>query len=397
MIFSPKHNANSIILDQSGDESLKSGISDRWILVCIVALASFGILAVFSSIAYFAELRNTSAQNMIMSHALKVFMAFIVIVIFSKINYRIILKLSAPVLLLSWVLLIIVAVYGTEVWGARRFLNIAGISFQPSSLATVALLIHLVSMIEKKVHEGKIKSFKKAFTPMMFYTLVTCALIGIEDFSSAGVLMVLSLILLFLGGISKIHIGSMILIGAMGGVLLVSASDARKSRITNYFDQVIHINSDRLDAGAGYQSQQAHIAIARGQLTGVGMGKSAQRDFLPAPYNDFIFAIIAEEYGLVGSGIILILFTIILLRGIVFVAREASTVSGALLATIFTLTFVLYGYVNAAVATGLFPVTGLPMPFISYGGTSMIFSGLMVGVILNISKKNSNQRNFYNA
>jgi cell division protein FtsW len=224
---------------------------------------------------------------------------------------------------------------------------------------------------------------------MMVYIVITCGLIGIEDFSSAGVLMMLCMVLMFIGGASKLHLGTMVLIGVLGGSALVMTSDARVSRITNYVDQVIKINSDELDSGSGYQSQQAHIAIARGQIFGVGIGKSAQRDFLPAPYNDFIYAIIAEEYGLMGAGLILILYTLILIRGIVYVARNAGTLSAQLLATIFTLAFVSYGFVNAAVATGLFPVTGLPMPFVSYGGSSMLFSGLMIGTVLNISKKNA--------
>lgn len=393
MIFSPLSKSQSIIVDNSIDEvSGRSSYSDRWILVSIVVLAIFGLLAVFSSTAYFAELRNTSAHNMLLSHLIKVVIAFIVMVIFSKIDYRIVLKLSFPMLILSWVLLIIVAMYGTEVWGAKRFLNVGGFSFQPSSLATVALLIHLVGLVERKIINQKIKSFQNSFVPMMIYVVITCGLIGLEDFSSAGVLMILSMIVMFMGGVNILHLGAMVLIGATGAIILVSASDARMARITNYVDQVIYINGEKLESGAGYQAQQAHIAIARGQITGVGMGKSAQRDFLPAPYNDFIFAIIAEEYGIVGAGIILILFTIILIRGIIFVARTSGSLSGQLLATIFTITFVLYGYVNAAVATGLFPVTGLPMPFVSYGGTSMLFSGMMMGVVLNISKKNVNNQ-----
>ena len=395
MIISPITDPKSLIVDQSGDEvSGRSGYSDRWILVSVIALAMFGILAVFSSVAYFAEMKNSTAQSMVIGHILKVLIAFFVIVVASKFNYRIIMKLSFPLLFLSWILLIIVTLYGVEVWGARRSLSVGGFSFQPSSLAIVALLVHLVGLIERKIMNQTIKSFKKSFIPMMFYVIVTCGLIGIEDFSSAGVLMFLSMLLMFMGGVSKLHLGTMVLIGVLGGTALVTSSDARVSRITNYLEQVISINSHELDGGSGYQSQQAHIAIARGQFSGVGMGKSAQRDFLPAPYNDFIYAIIAEEYGILGAGLILILFTLILIRGIVFVARNAGTLSGQLLATILTLTFVLFGYVNAAVATGLFPVTGLPMPFVSYGGTSMIFSGLMIGIILNVSKKSTTSKEY---
>lgn len=390
MVLPPITDPTKLIVDTTGDEVQgRSGYSDRWILVSVVMLAMGGVLAVFSSIAYFAELKDTTAQSLVLGHLVKLLIAFFVMVIFSKINYRIIMKLSFPLLLMSWILLIVVAVSGAEVWGARRFINVGGFSFQPSSMALVALLIHLTVMVERKVMAGTIKSFSKAFVPMMVYIVITCGLIGIEDFSSAGVLMMLCMVLMFIGGVSKLHLGTMILIGVLGGSALVMTSDARVSRITNYVDQVIKINSEELDAGAGYQSQQAHIAIARGQIFGVGIGKSAQRDFLPAPYNDFIYAIIAEEYGLMGAGLILILYTLILIRGIVYVARNAGTLSAQLLATIFTLAFVSYGFVNAAVATGLFPVTGLPMPFVSYGGSSMLFSGLMIGTVLNISKKNA--------
>jgi cell division protein FtsW len=388
MIFSPSHKEHhSFIVDNSSDEVAgRASYSDRWILVGVIALAIFGLLAVFSSTAYFAELKNTTAQAMLISHLFKVIIAFFVLVIFSKIDYRLVLRLALPMLILSWILLIIVALYGTEVWGAKRFINVAGFSFQPSSLATVALLAHLIFMIERKAEKATLRSFRDSFVPMMIYITITGALIGIEDFSSAGVLLVLSVLVMFMGGVSKIQIGTLVLIGAIGGVALIGSSNARTSRVTNYVEQIVHINSDRLESGSGYQSQQAYIAIARGQLTGVGMGKSAQRDFLPAPYNDFIYAIIAEEYGLIGASLILILYTLILLRGVVYVARNARTTSGSLLATTFTITFVMYGYVNAAVATGLFPVTGLPMPFVSYGGTSMLFSGMMIGVVLNISK-----------
>jgi len=390
MVLPPITDPTKLIVDTSGDEVQgRSGYSDRWILVSVVMLAIGGVLAVFSSIAYFAELKDTTAQSLVLGHLVKLLIAFFVMVIFSKINYRIVMKLSFPLLLMSWVLLIVVAVSGAEVWGARRFINVGGFSFQPSSMALVALLIHLTVMVERKVMAGTIKSFSKSFVPMMVYIVITCGLIGIEDFSSAGVLMMLCMVLMFIGGVSKLHLGTMVLIGVLGGSALVMTSDARVSRITNYVDQVIKINSDELDAGAGYQSQQAHIAIARGQIFGVGIGKSTQRDFLPAPYNDFIYAIIAEEYGLLGAGLILILYTLILIRGIVYVARNAGTLSAQLLATIFTLAFVSYGFVNAAVATGLFPVTGLPMPFVSYGGSSMLFSGLMIGTVLNISKKNA--------
>ena len=137
----------------------------------------------------------------------------------------------------------------------------------------------------------------------------------------------------------------------------------------------------------GYQARQARIAIAMGGVSGRGPGKSVQRDFLPAPYNDFIFAIIAEEYGLAGALTLLGLFVVLLFRGFMRIARHAPDPLGLFLAAGFTSMVVLYGTVHAAVACGLLPVTGLPMPFVSYGGTSLVATGAMLGIILNISRQ----------
>src|SRR5690625_5381241 len=151
-------------------------------------------------------------------------------------------------------------------------------------------------------------------------------------------------------------------------------SAERQSRVQEYVQQISEINSSRLEPGEGYQAQQSFIAIAQGKLFGVGIGKGTQRDFLPAPYNDFIFSIIAEEYGFVGAALVIVLLVVILVRGLAFIARKAEDTLGTLLATACTLATVLFGFVNAGVASGLLPVTGLPMPVISYGGTSMIFT-----------------------
>lgn len=204
--------------------------------------------------------------------------------------------------------------------------------------------------------------------------------------------MIICLTVMFIGRVSVIQLGGLIAIGILGGTLLIGQSGNRQDRIEQYITQVKDIPSEHIIQGSGYQAQQAHIAIARGELMGVGIGKSAQRDFLPAPYNDFIFAIIAEEYGLFGAMSLILIFTLILIRGVVFISRKAEDNLGSLLAVACTLMIVLYGFVNAGVASGILPVTGLPMPFVSYGGTSMLFAGLMVGILLNISKHNRERR-----
>lgn len=396
MIYTtPNKNISSILGTSPDDIDTPKQGSDRMLLIAVIFLMISGVLAVYSSIAYFAETQQTTAGTLVFRHVVKLGIAFLVILIFSKIDYHIFAKLSRIGIIVSWILLIAVMLFGAEVFGARRSLNIAGFSFQPSSFAMVALLIHVSVLLQEK--QSYIKDFKRAFLPIMFWVIVTCALIGVEDFSSAALLLGMCMLLMFVGRISTIQLGALILVGVIGASALILQSPERQSRIDNYIDQISTIKSDNFSIEEGYQAQQAHIAIAQGELLGVGIGKSTQRDFLPAPYNDFIFAIVAEEYGLAGSVFLILLFTVILYRGIAGAAKNAPDILGTLLAVGATLTLTLYGFVNAGVACGLLPVTGLPMPFVSYGGTSMIFAGIMVGILLNISKHDPNKRPIFYA
>ncbi|MTI87139.1 MAG: cell division protein FtsW [Balneolaceae bacterium] len=396
MIYTSPHSDISNVMGTSPEDiDTRAQGSDRILLMAVVMLMMVGILAVYSSIAFFAQSKSTTAGQLIIGHIIKLGIAFFVMLIASKVNYRIIAKFSRLAMVISWVLLLAVLAFGTEQFGAKRWLNIGGFSFQPSMIATVSLLVHICVLLSEK--QDYIKDFKKAFLPVMFWVVITCGLIGIEDFSSAGLLLVISLVLMFIGRISVIQLGTLVMIGVIGGSFLLSQSSTRQSRINQYMTQIKDIESEQILQGSGYQAQQAHIAIAQGEFFGVGIGKSTQRDFLPAPYNDFIFAIIAEEYGLAGAMSLIFLFTLILIRGIVFIARNARDYLGSLLAVGCTLTLVAYGFVNAGVASGLLPVTGLPMPFVSYGGTSMLFAGMMAGILLNISKHHRDRRAFFNA
>ncbi|MAO63867.1 MAG: hypothetical protein CL666_02585 [Balneola sp.] len=391
MIYtSPHSNISNIIGTSAEDIDTRKQGSDRFLLMAVVVLMTFGILAVYSSIAFFAETKSTTAGSLIIGHLVKLGIAFIVMLIISKINYHTLAKFSRIGMVISLFLLMAVLAFGTEQFGAKRWLNIAGFSFQPSMVASVALLVHICVLLSEK--QEYIKDFKKTFLPIMFWVTLTCGLIGLEDFSSAGILLVICLVVMFVGRVSVMQLGSLIAIGILGGALLINQSANRQDRIDQYITQVKQIPSEHIIQGSGYQAQQAHIAIARGELFGVGIGKSAQRDFLPAPYNDFIFAIIAEEYGLFGAMSLILIFTLILIRGVVFIARNAEDHLGSMLAVACTLMIVLYGFVNAGVASGILPVTGLPMPFVSYGGTSMVFAGGMVGILLNISKHNRERR-----
>lgn len=385
MIYTTPNSAAGLAKNLSPEElDLPKQGSDRPLLVTIILLMTFGLIAVYSSIAFFAETRGTTAWNLLSNHMVKIGLAAIGMLIFSKIHYRQIARFNLMALMLSWVLLIVVLFAGDVVFGARRSISVAGFSFQPSMLATASLLIHVAYLLSEK--QSYIKDAKRSFLPILFWVLPTCALIGLEDFSSAGLLLAICLLLMVIGRISLPQMSILVLIGAIGAGLLVAGSPERQSRIQEYVGQIQQIDSNELEQGAGYQAQQSYIAIAQGQLLGVGIGKSTQRNFLPAPYNDFIFSIIAEEYGLAGATILLFLFVVVLVRGIGIIARKAEDTLGMLMATACTLGIVLFAFVNAMVASGLLPVTGLPMPFISYGGTSSLISAALVGILLNISK-----------
>lgn len=394
MIYTSPHSKFSSVLKTSAEDidAGKLG-SDRILLMAIIMLMMFGILAVYSSIAFFAESNDTSAYTLGTKHVIKIAISFFAMLIISKIHYHTLAKYSRIGMVISLLLLVSVLFFGTEEFGAIRWLNIGGFSFQPSTVATLALLIHISVLLAEK--QEYVKNFRTSFIPIMTWVTITCGLIGIEDFSSAGILMGICLIIMFIGRISLIQLGTMIVIALIGGLVLLNQSSIRQDRIDQYLGQIKKIETEKFLTGSGYQAQQAHIAIAKGEMFGVGIGKSTQRDFLPAPYNDFIFAIIAEEYGILGAMSLIIIFSLILIRGIVFIARKAEDTLGALLALGCTLTIVLYGFVNASVASGLLPVTGLPMPFVSYGGTNMLFAGLMVGILLNISKHRRDRRPFY--
>lgn len=390
---SPHNNLNNVLGTSPEDIDAGKQGSDRVLLMAIIMLMMFGVLAVYSSIAFFAESNDTSAFALVTRHVVKLAIAFFVMLFVSKVNYHTLAKFSRIGMIISLLLLVAVLVFGTEQFGAKRWLNVGGFSFQPSTVATVALLLHVSVLLSEK--QDYVKDFKKSFIPIMVWITVTCGLIGIEDFSSAGILMGICLVMMFIGRISVLQMGSMVLVALLGGVLLLNQSANRQDRIEQYVEQIKNIETEEFLTGSGYQAQQAHIAIAKGELFGVGIGKSTQRDFLPAPYNDFIFAIIAEEYGFFGAMSLIVIFSLILIRGIVFIARKSEDTLGALLAVGCTLTIVLFGFVNASVASGLLPVTGLPMPFVSYGGTNMLFAGLMVGILLNISKHSKERRPFY--
>ena len=366
----------------------KRAPADKPVVFAVLVLAAFGIVAVFSAIGFLAETKaGGDVEGLLFGHALRIGLGLGAVALFSMVPYRILERWSRLGLLATLGLLVAVQLMGVVSGGAQRWLQIGGFSFQPSDFARAALLVHVAALLARK--QAYIDDFKRAYLPLLVWIGPTLLLIGIDDLSSAAVLMGALGAMLFVGRVPTLHLGGTVAVGLILATLLLMASPQRAARIESYAGAKIFPHTEAVeltDSAEGYQARQAKIAIAMGGLTGVGPGKSVQRDFLPAPYNDFIFAIVTEEYGLIGAGGLLLLFSILLWRGYLRIARGAPDPFGLFLAVGLTTTVVLYGFVNAAVAVGLFPVTGLPMPFVSYGGSSILATGALVGILLNVSR-----------
>lgn len=368
--------------------------ADKYVVWVVMALAAAGVVAVYSAITFLAEVRaGAEPEQFLWRHLLRVTVALSIMGVVSLIDYRTLARYSRLGLVGALLLLLTVKIVGLFSAGPDRWLHMGGFGFQPSDLARVALVLYVAVLLVKK--QSYVKSFSRAFLPILVWVFGTIALIGIDDLSTSVVVLVAIMLMCFVGRVSTLQIGGLGALGVLLALVLVVASPHRAARLEAYvgMDLFSHTNTEHVmdPQEEQYQSHQARIAFAVGGVTGVGPGKSIQRDFLPAPYNDFIFAIIAEEYGMLGAVLLLFGFCVLLFRGYLRIARDAPDPLGLVLAVGFTTLIVSYAFVHAGVACGLLPVTGLPMPFVSYGGTSMVANGVMVGVLLNISRQTNSR------
>ncbi|MEM1094433.1 MAG: putative peptidoglycan glycosyltransferase FtsW [Bacteroidota bacterium] len=363
---------------------------DRYVFLAVLGLAAVGVVAVYSAASYFADqYMSGNATGFMLKHAVRAGIALGAVFIFSRVDYHWLSKWSRIFLIGSLGLMILVQLIGVTQWGATRWLRFGGMGFQPSDFTKIALILYIAQLLAKK--QDYIKSFSHSFVPLFLWILGTVALIGISDLSTAALVFVSVVAMCFIGRVNFFHLSGLGAVCVSLALMLLLASPNRAARVEAYLGVKIfpHTSAEQVfnAQDEGYQARQARIAVAMGGLTGVGLGKSTQRDFLPAPYNDFIFAIIAEEYGLLGALLLLGLFLVLLFRGFLRIARHARDPMGLFLAVGITTMVALYGLIHAGVSTGVLPVTGLPMPFVSYGGTSMLATGIMIGILLNISRQ----------
>ena len=363
--------------------------SDRIVMWTVFLLSAFGVVAVYSAVGFLAETKaGGDTERFLFRHLVRVGLALGVAGLLSLVDYRRLAKASKFALAVSLALLVAVQVMGVVTNGAQRWIELGPVSFQPSDFAKVALILHVAVLLARK--QDYIEDLGRGLVPLLVWIVPTILLIGMEDLSTAAVVGLTVGVMMFIGRVRVLHLATLALAGAVLAFGFLASSPQRAARLEAFLGVKIFAHTEEAavfdSQDEGYQADQARIAFAMGGLVGVGSGKSVQRDFLPAAYNDFILAIIAEEYGLIGATLVLLVFAWFLIRGFLRIAKDAPDPLGLFLATGLTVAVALYGFVNAAVACGLMPVTGLAMPFVSYGGTSLLATGAMIGILLNISR-----------
>jgi len=361
---------------------------DRVIWIVVMLLALLSILAVYSStgtLAYKTQQGNT--EYYLLKHLLILFLGFGLMYLAHLFRYTVYARFANIVIAVAIPLLLFTLAMGTNRNEASRWLTlpIINLSFQTSDLAKLALILFVARALS--IRQDNIRDFKSAFIPIMLPVLITCALILPANFSTAAVLFATCIILMLVGRIALKYIASLVGIGIVVLALFISISLAigEPGRISTWFARMETFVGGK-EGSDSYQSQQAYIAIAKGGVVGVGPGNSSQRNFLPHPYSDFIYAIIIEEYGMVGGVMIVILYLVLLFRAVKIVRNSPKAFATfAAIGCAFSLVF--QAMINMAVTVGLFPVTGQPLPMLSMGGTSIWFTSIAIGIILSVSRE----------
>jgi len=344
-------------------------------------LMLLGLIIVMSASSTYSEFKFDSLFHLFNSHFFKVVFGIIAMILFSFIPYEIYKDFSKPAILVITLVLIITLFVAPDIKGAGRWIHLGFLSFQPADIAKLILIVHLAYLLENK--KDLLQNFKEGFLYLFIWVVVISGLVLIQPNISNGILLLfVSLMLLYVGGAKLRHILVAALFCLIAGGVAAMVFAHSRSRILTF------VHSSQHGGAPNIQVRQALLGLGSGHIFGIGMGQSLQSNlFLPEAYGDFIFAILGEELGFIGTVIVLLSYMLLFLAGIL-VAKKAKDKFGQLLAFGITFSIVIYAFVNVAVASGLVPTTGLPLPFISYGGTSLIFVCISVGILVNIALSN---------
>jgi len=360
---------------------------DKVIWAVIIVLSLYSILAVYSSTGTLAYTRmGGNTTYYLLRHGVILSIGIIIIFVTHLIPYKFYSRLSQLFLFLAIPLLLLTLLLGTSLNQAARWLTLPGLGFtiQTSDFAKLALIMYIARVLSLKQHE--IKSYKNAFIPIVIPVIIVCMLILPANLSTAIILFATALILMFIGRISMKHLLAFGGIGIFVVAVFISSAILldRKGRIGTWQHRIENfvIGEEK----ENYQIEQAEIAIATGGLFGKKPGKSVQRNFLPHPYSDFIYAIIIEEYGLLLGALPLLLAYLFLLFRAGVIVRKSIRTFPAFLAIGLAISIVFQAMINMAVAVNLLPVTGQTLPFVSMGGSSLLFTSISFGIILSVSR-----------
>lgn len=355
---------------------------DKLLLAILLILLLFGLVMIASAgVAYsrtrFGDSYFFFKHQLVYGIIPGLFALFIV----QKINYNFWKKISFPLFLTSIVLLILVFVpgFGSRIYGASRWLQLGPFSFQPSEMLKLSIILYLAAWLENR--SERIRDFYEGLVPFLAIVgFVSFLLIKQPDMGTLGVVILISMSIFFISGAKISHIFFMAVAGMMSLFGLIKMESYRMDRL------LVFLHPEMDPRGIGYQINQALLAIGSGGIFGLGLGNSIQKfNYLPEPVGDSIFAIIGEELGIVGVGFLVALFVLLVSRGLK-IAMNAPDRFAKLAAVGISSWIICQAFINIAAICGLIPLTGIPLPFVSYGGTSIVFLMVGIGILLNISK-----------
>tara|TARA_B110001454_G_scaffold204535_1_gene213362 strand:- start:532 stop:1662 length:1131 start_codon:yes stop_codon:yes gene_type:complete len=354
---------------------------DRWIWLIAVILSIISLLSVYSatgSLAYQKMGGNT--EYYLFKHFLLIILSFIAMWFAHKLDYKYYSKISIIAMYISLPLLLVTYQFGLNINEASRWINIPIINqaFQPSDLAKLSLIIYLSSVLSKSQYD--LDNIKSLIKPFLWIGII-CLFIALTNLSTAIILGVTSMLLMFIARVKIKYLAVLVLFISFGATIALITGQRGKTAISRTENFIYKKNIP-------FQLEQAYIAVSTGGLFGKGPGKSNQKNFLPQSYSDFIYAIIIEEYGLLMGISVLLLYLILLYRGL-YTFLKSERPFGGLLSAGLSFYLVIQAITNMSVVVGLLPVTGITLPLISMGGTSQLFTGITLGIILSISRHNS--------
>lgn len=370
-------------------------MGDRYIWMIVLILSIFSALAVYSSTGMLAYKYNQGAEHYIIKHSSLILFGIVLMWISHKIPFQYYSGLSKILLWVSAILLVYTLFFVRETNDAKRWiaLPIVNLTFQASDFAKLSLIMYISRTLS--LRQENIKDLYQGFVPIFLPVCVICLLIFPENLSTAMVLFTTSILLMFIGRVSFVHLGAI----AVGGLLVIGTAvfilfklpeKDMIGRMKTWKHRIESYTSNGSDVP--FQVIQANIAVAKGGIFPNGPGNSLQKNFLPHPYSDYIYAIIIEEWGLMGGAIIIVLYLFFLWRCIKIVMQTPKSF-GALLAAGLGFSIVIQAMINMGVAVSLLPVTGMTLPLVSMGGSSLLFISIAIGIILSVSVENSRAMN----